>query len=62
MARKAKELSEDTGIGLDVDGDGKAIYQLIDVTKLIPLITAALKESIVKIETLETKVATLEAS
>ena len=28
MARKAKELSEDTGIGLDVDGDGKADFSI----------------------------------
>ena len=51
-----------TGAKDEVDSDGKAIYQAIDATKLIPLITAALKESIAKIETLETKVAALEAS
>ena len=28
MARKAKELSEDTGIGLDVDGDGKVDFSI----------------------------------
>ena len=28
MARKAKELSENTGIGLDVDGDGKADFSI----------------------------------
>ena len=28
MARKAKELSEDTGIGLDVDGDGQADFSI----------------------------------
>jgi len=28
MARKAKQLSEETGIGLDVDGDGKADFSI----------------------------------
>jgi len=41
-------------------GDPK--YQVMDAGKLIPLLTAAVKEAIVKIETLETKVAQLEAS
>jgi len=36
-------------------------YQGIDQSKLVPLLTAALKEAIAKIETLETKVAALEA-
>ena len=51
-----------TGAKDEVDSNGKAIYQGIDVSKLVPLITAALQEAIVKIETLETKVAALEAS
>jgi len=37
------------------------IYQQIDQSKLVPLLTAALQEAIAKIETLETKVAALEA-
>jgi len=44
-----------------VDSDGKPIYQGLSVDKLIPALTAALKEAITKIETLETKVAALEA-
>ena len=36
-------------------------YQQVDPSKLIPILTAGLKEAIVKIETLETKVAALEA-
>ena len=36
-------------------------YQSMDYAKLTPLLTAALKEAIAKIETLETKVAALEA-
>ena len=38
------------------------VYQEIDQAKLVPLLTAALQESITRIETLEAKVATLEGS
>jgi len=41
---------------------GDPIYQQMDHSKLVPLLTAALKEAITKIETLETKVAALEAA
>ena len=37
-------------------------YQGIDQSKLVPLLTAALQEAVTKIETLETKVAALEAA
>ena len=40
---------------------GDPIYQAIDQSKLVPLLTAALQEAIAKIEVLETKVAALEA-
>jgi len=40
---------------------GDPIYQQIDQSKLVPLLTAALQEAIAKIEVLETKVAALEA-
>ena len=45
----------------EVDDDGNAVMQGIDQSKLVPLLTAALQEAIAKIETLETKVAALEA-
>ena len=45
----------------EVDSDNKPLYQSIDHSKLVPLLTAALQEAITKIETLETKVAALEA-
>ena len=44
-----------------VDEDGNPDYQVIDHSKLVPLLTAALQEAIAKIEVLETKVAALEA-
>lgn len=45
-----------------VDSDGKPIHQGIDQSKIVPLLTAALKEAIAKIETLESKVTALEAA
>ena len=50
-----------TGTHDEVDSDGNPEYQGIDPSKLVPLLTAALQEAITKIETLETKVAALEA-
>jgi len=44
-----------------VDTNGNPDYQGIDKSKLVPLLTAALQEAVAKIETLETKVAALEA-
>ena len=41
---------------------GDQVYQEIDQSKLVPLLTAALQEAIVEIETLKTKVAALEGS
>ena len=45
----------------EVDDDGNAVYQAIDQSKLVPLLTAALKESIAKIEALETEMTALKA-
>ena len=43
-----------------VDEKGKPIYQGIDQSKIVPLLTAALQEAVTKIETLEAKVKALE--
>ena len=51
-----------TGTKDEVDSDNKPVYQGIDQSKLVPLLTAALQEAVAKIETLETKVAALEAA
>ena len=45
----------------EVDSDNQPVYQSIDQSKLVPLLTAALQEAVAKIEVLETKVAALEA-
>jgi len=51
-----------TGTKDEVDSEGNPKYQAIDMSKVIPLIVGALKDSISKIETLEAKVAVLEGS
>ena len=58
------ELPDGVSVGdnrLDENGNTIPDYQSIDQSKLVPLLTAALQEAITKIETLETKVAALEA-
>jgi len=42
-----------TGTKDEVDDEGNPVYQGIDQSKLVPLLTAALQEAIAKIETLE---------
>ena len=39
---------------------GDPLYQMIDQSKLVPLLTAALQEAVAKIETLETEVSDLK--
>jgi hypothetical protein len=43
-----------------VDEDGNPVYQGIDQSKLVPLLTAALQEAVSKIESLETRLTALE--
>jgi len=46
----------------EVDDEGNPVYQGIDQSKLVPLLTAALQEALTKIESLETRLAALEAN
>jgi hypothetical protein len=64
IAHEAQEVVPEcvTGTKDEVDADGNPVYQGIDQSKLVPLLTAALQEAIAKIEILEEKVASLEAS
>ena len=60
-----EELPDGVSVGdnkLDEDGNTIPKYQGIDQSKLVPLLTAALKETIGRIETLEAEVAALKAS
>ena len=54
------ELFDTDGVGTQKKGGIK--IQQLDHSKLVPLLTAALKEAVAKIEVLETKVAALEAA
>ena len=51
-----------TGTKDEVNSDNNPVYQAIDQSKLVPLLTAALQEAVTKIEALEARVATLEGS
>ena len=64
IAHEAQTVVPEAVVGThnQVDDNGDPVYQGIDPSKIIPLLTAALQEAIAKIETLETKVAALEAA
>ena len=49
-----------TGQKDEVDDEGKPVYQGIDQSKLVPLLTAALQEALQTIQALEARVAALE--
>jgi len=55
------DIPEGKAVG-DVKSTTSPVYQGIDHSKLVPLLTAALQEAVGKIEVLETKVAALEAA
>lgn len=44
-----------SGVKDATDGDGNPVYQVMDHSKLVPLLTAALKEALDRIEALETR-------
>jgi len=62
LAHEAQAVVPEAIIGTynEVDDDGNPVYQGIDQSKLVPLLTGALQEAIAKIETLETTVADLQ--
>jgi hypothetical protein len=61
--KEGEELPEGVSVGdnkLDDEGNTIPVYQGIDQSKLVPLLTASLQEAIAKIETLETRITALE--
>jgi len=55
LAHEAQAVVPECVVGTkdEVDADGNPVYQGIDQSKLVPLLTAALQEALAKIETLE---------
>ena len=62
IAHEAQEIVPEcvTGVKDEVDTDGNPVYQGIDQSKLVPLLTAALKEALAEIESLKARVTALE--
>ena len=62
IAHEAAEVIPEavTGEKDAIDEDNNPLYQGIDQSKVVPLLTAALQEAISKIEQLETRIQTLE--
>lgn len=50
-----------TGVKDAVDAEGKPVYQGIDQSKLVPLLTAALQEALAAIESLTARISALES-
>jgi hypothetical protein len=64
IAHEAAEVVPEcvTGTKDEVDDDGNPVYQGIDQSKLVPLLTAALQEAIGEIESLKARVVALESA
>jgi len=63
--KEGEELPDGVSVGdnkLDEDGNTIPVYQGIDQSKLVPLLTAALQEAIGEIESLKARVAALESA
>ena len=62
MAHEVMDIVPESvgGVKDEVDEESNPVYQSIDQSKLVPLLTAALQEAILKIEQLETRIQTLE--
>jgi hypothetical protein len=62
IAHEVQEVVPEAVIGSKdaIDEDGKPIYQSIDQSKLVPLLTAALQEALAEIASLKARVTALE--
>jgi ABC-type amino acid transport substrate-binding protein len=59
LAHEAQDVVPEcvTGTKDEVDDEGNPVYQGIDQSKIVPLLTAALQEALAKIEALEQRLA-----
>lgn len=64
LAHEVQEVVPEavTGWKDEVDAEGNPVYQQMDASKLIPVLTAALQEALLRIERLETQLETLSSS
>jgi len=64
LAHEAQEVVPEsvTGTKDAIDADGNPVYQGIDQSKLVPLLTAALQEALTEITDLKARVAALEGN
>jgi hypothetical protein len=64
IAHEAQEVVPEcvTGTKDEVDDDGNPVYQGIDQSKLVPLLTAALQEAVAEIKALKDRVTALETA
>ena len=64
LAHEVQEVVPEAvhGVKDAVDDEGNPVYQGIDQSKLVPLLTAALQEALGRIETLEAEVAALKGA
>jgi hypothetical protein len=64
IAHEVQEVVPSAVVGTKdgVSEDGKPVYQGLDASKIIPLLTAALQEAVSRIETLEAELAALKAN
>lgn len=62
LAHEVQEVVPEAASGVKdgLNAEGNPVYQSIDQSKLVPLLTAALQEALAKIEALEARVAALE--
>jgi hypothetical protein len=63
--KEGEELPDGVSVGdakLDEDGNTIPVYQGIDQSKLVPLLTAALQETIAELNALKAEVAALKNS
>jgi len=63
LAHEAQAVVPNSVVGQkdEVDAEGAPVYQSIDHSKMVPLLTAALQEALAKIAALEVRIAALEA-
>ena len=63
LAHEAQAVVPNAVVGQkdEIDVDGASVYQSIDHSKMVPLLTAALQEALAKIATLEARITALEA-